>query len=185
MTSSKLRKAFDKKPKRWQVHPKLLLLQRVPKPMHGVAPRIIMGDVWWNKTRQSAYRSTAFHCQACGAYKFDARYRQWLEGHEVYEINRKAGRMTYTETVPLCHLCHLYIHRGRLDALAEKGQITHAKYIAAIQHGDRVLAQAKLSKPGVYKGPTAKWADWRLVFNGKEYPPKYKTEEDWRIVYEK
>jgi hypothetical protein len=23
------------------------------------------------------------------------------------------------------------------------------------------------------------WADWRLVWNGEEYPPKYATREEW------
>lgn len=31
---------------------------------------------------------------------------------------------------------------------------------------------------------TAKWGDWRLVFNGKEYPTPYKNEKEWKKAME-
>jgi hypothetical protein len=31
-------------------------------------------------------------------------------------------------------------------------------------------------------GRIAPWGQWRLLLEGKEYPPKYKTEAHWREV---
>ena len=152
--------------------------------MHGVAPRNVLGASWWDATRRAAYRSTAFHCAACGVWKGAAEYHRWLEGHELYEIDYPLGRMTYLETVPLCHFCHSYTHSGRLQALLERGEIHHAKYAAVMQHGDRVLTEAGLKFPAPYSGAVADWADWRLVLNGIEYPPKYPTFEDWRKEFD-
>ena len=152
--------------------------------MHGVTPRGILGNVWWNETRKAAYRSLAYRCAACGVQKLLARCRQWLEGHEVYTIDYLLGRMAYLETVPLCHFCHNYIHGGRLQALLESGEIHQAKYVAIVQHGDRVLREAGLQRPPAYTGPTADWGDWRLVIGIREYPPKYPTFDAWLKEFE-
>jgi len=167
--------------------PELLLCPNIPKPMHGLAPRVVLGQSWWDKTRKESYKSNYYHCLACGVHKLKARYRQWLEGHEVYETDYLLGRHYYVETVPLCHLCHNYVHSGRLEALREEGKITHAKYRAVIEHGDSVLHTAGLRAKQPYEGPTAEWGDWRLVVEVdgtmKEYKPLYNSFDEWRKAH--
>lgn len=178
----------------WVPQPELLLCPNVPKPLHGVAPRIVLGSKWWNATRQAAYRSTDYHCLACGVAKVAAAYHQWLEGHELYEINYSKGRAVYLETVPLCHFCHNSIHDGRLLHLLQKGEIHQAKYVAILQHRDRVLAAAGLSKPSMGEreaefflmeraGKIAPWNKWRMIINGKQYKPFYASYEDWKKAF--
>lgn len=167
----------------WTTEPGVLLCDSIPKPMHGMAPRVIFGQKWWDKVRQRAYRSTLFHCKACGVSKFNARGRSWLEAHEVYEIDYLLGRMTYVKTVPLCHYCHSYIHSGRLTADVESGKIKASKFVAVRQHGDDVLLMADLKRPEPYSGPEAEWGDWRLVINGEEHEGLYESFERWKKVY--
>lgn len=177
----KLRQRLAKlKPKEWILKPEILLHGQIPKPLHSLNPRTLLGRAWWDRERLKAYKSTDYHCQACGVFKTDAKYHAWLEGHENYEIDYLLGRMTYLGILPLCHYCHSYIHRGRLEALLESGKIHHAKYVSIIQHGDSVLAKAGLVKQRDYNGPVAEWADWRLVIDGKEYEPIYKNFEQWK-----
>lgn len=160
--------------------PSILLCPRVPKPLHGTAPRTVLGDKWWNTERRAAYKSTNFHCAACGVSKYAAAYHQWLEGHERYEIDYAKGRVKYVECIPLCHFCHNFIHCGRLAALLERGEIHHAKFAAIIQHGDRVLAQTGLQRQEAYQwGTIAAWAKWRLVIGRKLYPGKFKSLAEW------
>lgn len=193
--SDRLRKQLGKMPatKTWKLRPDVLLCPNVPKPMHGVAPRVVLGSKWWNKTRKEAYASTDFHCIACGVAKHLARGRKWLEGHEIYTVNYTLGRMVYVETVPLCHFCHNYIHDGRMQMLVQKRLMHQGKYVEIIQHGDMVLRMAGLARPthserdaSVAKlaanGKVAAWCKWRLVLNGKLYPPKYKSMEEWLMA---
>lgn len=161
------------------VNPSILLHPQIPKPMHGMAPRTVLGQAWWNREREAAYQSTNYHCEACGVSKWEAKYKQWLEAHEVYQIDYLKGRMVYERASPLCHYCHNYIHAGRLQWLFETRRINHQKYASIIQHGDAVLKQAGLKRPKPYEGPTAGWTQWRLVINGKEYAGKFKSMEDW------
>lgn len=104
-----------------------------------------------------------------------------MEGHEVYTIDYPAGRMTYIETVALCHSCHNFIHDGRLKAIFDKGEITLERYEAIIAHGQAVLKEAGLVKSRRIFGKVAKWEDWRLVLFGKEYPPIFKNYEEWLV----
>lgn len=178
--------------------PELLLMPNVPKPLHGVAPRVILGQTWWNKTRKEAEARTGGYCLACSVYKKAAQGPRRLEGHEVYKIDYQRGYAVYVETVAICHFCHCYIHDGRLAALLVKGEVTLQKFEAILEHGDRVLANAGLSKPrdwriGMKRGQLvivrkpaalvsmkiAEWSKWRMIINGKPYPPKFKTYQAW------
>lgn len=162
------------------VNPSILLHPQIPKPMHGMAPRTVLGQAWWNREREAAYQSTNYHCEACGVSKWEAKYHQWLEAHEVYQIDYLNGRMVYERACPLCHFCHNSIHMGRLKALLERGEINHFKYAAIIQHRDSLLLQHQLELPKEYEGPFAPWKSWRLVIRGVKYPPLFQSEEEYR-----
>lgn len=158
--------------------PRALLHPQLPKPLHGVAPRVILGDKWWDRERKEAYKSTGFRCKACGVHKLQAKYHKWLEGHEQYEIDYLLGISKYIGTIPLCHYCHNYIHQGRLQALLDQGKVSHQKFTAVIQHGETILRAAKLSVERPYTGPTVDWNSWRLQLFGKSYAPIYKSFEE-------
>lgn len=192
--SDKLKKQLEALPKQVNItfvrRPEVLLQPNLVKPLHGVNPRTILGRKWWDKTRKEAYASTGFCCLACGIHKDLAKGRAWLEAHESYETNYQTGRVVYIEALPLCHFCHNYIHSGRLRMLLQKGEIHHAKYVSIIQHGDQVLFEAGLSKVSQQQqeealvklerqGKVAAWSSWRLVIDGKEYEPLYKSYAEW------
>lgn len=177
--SDRLRKAQVSMPPPYRARPRLLLLPRVPKPLHGVAPRVVLGSKWWDETRRAAYASTGYRCAACGVGKQQATWCRWLEGHEIYDLDYLLGRAVYVETVPLCHACHNYIHAGRMLALLEKGEMRQEKYDCILAYGDRVLHEVGLVRPAPYEGPFADWGDWRMIIDGRKYPPKYKTFEAW------
>lgn len=176
-------KLGDWTPPKWTLRPEILLCGNIPKPLHGVAPRVVLGDKWWEKTRQEAYRSTDYHCIACGVPKHLAKGSPHLDAHEVYVIDYVAGRMTYLETVPVCPYCHQYIHSGRSLALLEQGILPHRTYAAIRWHGDRILRKAGLTPAAEYEGPFPPWKNWRLVINGVEYKPKYKSELAWSLAF--
>lgn len=181
-------------PRRWFAKPGLLLLPNVPLPLHGVNPRTVLGAGWWNKTRKEAYASTDYHCEACGTAKQKLRGRKVLEAHEVYEIDYTAGKSVYVRATPLCPWCHKFIHDGRLLWLYETQQITAQHYASVLRHGQRVLATKGLERESLEErdrfvqqlreqGQLCPWADWRLVVDGREFPPKYKTADEQSRAY--
>lgn len=174
----------------YPLRPELLLHPNVPKPLHQVAPRTVLGAKWWGTERKACYAKAEYYCECCGVHKLRAAYHQWLEAHETYAIDYAKGRAKYLGCVALCHFCHNYIHSGRLQALLEKGEIHQAKYVAILQHGDRILATAGLGRASqaqrdaiieetVRNGGMAEWGKWRLVIGRKHYPPKFKSVVEW------
>jgi len=181
-------------PKFWQRKPEILLLPNIPKPLHGINPRTVLGAKWWNQERKEAYASTNFHCEACGIAKDEIKKRKILEGHELYNTDYSTGRLYYVRTTPLCSLCHQFLHDGRLTWLLETRQISSYYFSAVLKHGHRVLEEAGLRRPslqerGAYlamlleKGKIAPWSEWRLVVNGNEYLPRIADPKEFNDYY--
>lgn len=162
--------------------PELLLHPNVPKPLHGMSPRELLGAEWWDKVRQEAYKKANYCCQACGIHKSEAKYHQWLEAHETYIYDYANGVATVSEIVALCHACHNYIHNGRLLSMYESGQITEAKYLDILKHGDMLLRTHKLTMPDS-PSVVADWTKWKIILNGQHFPTKWKSYEHWLSHY--
>jgi len=157
--------------------PDLLLHPNLPKPLHGVNPRSILGGEWWDKERKKAYATNDHHCWACGVHRYDADYHQWLEAHEAYDINWNTGVVKLLEIVALCHSCHNYIHSGRLAMLLGQGQITIEKYNHIIERGNDIVRD--LPPKAEPEGIMAHWKEWHLEIDGKCYYSKFESHNQW------
>lgn len=182
------------------MNPEILQHPNIPKPLHGLAPRVVLGQYWWDRTRQKAYESTNYHCIACGVHKTDAKYHQWLEAHENFTMDYNKGIMEINSIIPLCHSCHNFIHSGRLYATLTDDTEEKAKDI--LRHGFTILEANDLAAfPGTievadlmevehnctglrYKiDRQPEWDEWKMILNGKEYYSKFKDYKDWEQHY--
>ena len=147
-----------------------------------------MGKSRWDEVRRRAYERNNDCCWACGVHRSRAPFHKWLEAHELYDINYKKGRMKLREIVALCHACHSYIHRRRLEILISKRKAQPKKLERVLFHGrsllrgvkpwyneDKVRIQMAKSK--------VKWHKWHLLSEGKKYYSKFNTKLDWERYY--
>jgi len=180
--------------------PEILTHPNIPKPLHSMNPRNILGQEWWDKTRFEAQKRTNYTCSACGVKKTEAKKHQWLEGHEFFDIDYSTGRCEVISIEPLCHYCHSFIHSGRLKMIMGKDK-SMQEVIEILEHGFNILNKNNLKAfPGTYdfakrigantfevepyeiKG-NADWQDYVLILEGKEYKSKFKTVADWQEYY--
>lgn len=164
--------------------PRILLHPNIPKPLHDIAPRVVLGQEWWDRERRKAYAMAGYRCEACGVPKQDAKYHQWLEAHEYYDYDYRMGRLTLKKLVALCHSCHNFIHSGRLEMLMIEGKITEKMYKEITRHGNALIKKAGLTKEynarhNINSVATAPWEEWRMVIEGKEYGPSSKDYFAW------
>lgn len=89
----------------------LVAMPNIPRPLHGVNPRTILGASTWNHMRRACYAQADNTCEICG-YKPELLRRR--HGHEVYEIDYARGTAKFVRVFCVCSLCHLAcIHTGR------------------------------------------------------------------------
>ena len=185
----------------YTINPVILQHPNIPKPLHGVNPRTIFGEEWWNKTRKDAYASNNYHCFACGVHKSQAKKYKWLEAHEFWDINEHTGICEVKEIVPLCHYCHKFIHSGKLQMDLLKGKKSIDECIEILEHGFKILSDNKLKAfPGTllfankisantygvkyYKiKDDLAWEDYVMLYNGKYYGSKFKSCKEWEEHY--
>lgn len=125
--------------------PEILLHPNVPKPLHGLNPRTLLGQEWWDAARQKAYAASNYCCSACGIAKQAAPYHNWLEAHEMYQYDYQKKTATMTEIVALCHACHNFIHSGRMYHELVAGKMPPEKFFAILKHGFLLIKQNQLS----------------------------------------
>lgn len=169
--------------------PMLLTMPPLVKPLHGTAPRVIKGDLWWDKTRQEVYKKHGFHCVACGVHKSNAKIHQWLEAHEYYEVDYENTKYTLKDIIPLCHCCHAYIHYQRTTAMRDSGKITKEVYETIMNHGDSILREVGITKSDIVLPPehfpenNGKWKDWYFEFEGVKHYSKFENYQEWENFY--
>jgi hypothetical protein len=185
-----------------ELYPFLLLHPNIPKPLHGLAPRVLLGDVWWQQQKTEARKRSGNCCVICGISPKEAKYHQWLETHEVYNIY-STGRVVFRTSIALCHSCHNFIHDGRMQVLVKNGKFPHEKYLDILNHGNRILSDwmgeditfkyefdGRVDSKYLENTPYLKWersdcewGDYHLILYGQRYESKFKDREQWSEYY--
>lgn len=120
----------------------IITMPNVPRPLHGMPPRKIMGQTEWNKMRKRCYYNAGYKCEACGAEP----ERGGLDAHELYSINWIEGTSTFVRCVALCKKCHSFIHSGRLLTLHKQGNPLYSKdyVLSTVEHGFKNIYEHNL-----------------------------------------
>ncbi len=126
------------------LEPSVLLHPNIPRPLHGMAPREIWGKSKWDRLRKIVYAEQDFRCISCGVHKQDAKYHNWIECHEYYNIDYAKGSMEMEKLIGLCHSCHAYCHSGRTLMMYQQGKIGFNRANHIMRHGFKVLKDAGL-----------------------------------------
>ena len=196
-----------------KLRPELLLDPVLPKPLHGMNPRKMISVKWWDTVRKEAMAKNDDCCWACGVHKSKQLYRNWIEGHEDYDINFKTGRVVLKEIVGLCHACHQFIHHSWLFVRFNLGEVGHRYAFNILRHGMGVIKEAGLPpRPGqalhyllvegrdraeadsivfdrklldIYPEPKkfADWDKWYIEIEGTKYHTEFKGQKEWHQKY--
>lgn len=126
----------------------LVAMPNIPRPLHGVNPRTILGASTWNHMRKGCYYRANDTCQICGYHPENLRRRH---GHEVYDIDYAHGTATFKGVFCLCSLCHLgCIHTGRALTLWKKGNPLYPTefLLQGAEHAFKLINEYNQDNPG-------------------------------------
>lgn len=117
----------------------LLTMPNLPKPMHGLNPRTIMGDAAWNRARKRAYYLANYKSEISGVLCSEPGS---LHAHEVYDINYVTGECTFKRVFAITPMEHVYfIHSGRAITLWKNKNplYTTEKLLAGVENGFKLI----------------------------------------------
>lgn len=97
----------------------LITMPNIPRALHGLPPRKIMGQAAWDKVRKKCYYDAHYKCEICGADFAEIRPR--YAAHELYSYDYKEGTGTFERCIAICAVCHDAIHSGRLITMFKNG----------------------------------------------------------------
>lgn len=85
----------------------LLTMPNIPFPLHGLAPRVIMGAAEWDKLRKQCYLDAGDKCEICGQQLCGKRNSDYPmhAAHEVYEYDFEKLEARFIRPVCLCPTC--------------------------------------------------------------------------------
>ena len=125
----------------------LVAMPNIPKPLHLVNPRNLLGRKTWDMMRKGAYHMANDTCEICGHKPENMHQRH---GHEVYEIDYKEGTATFKRVFCICSLCHLGgIHTGRAITLFKKGNPLYPKefLLEGAEHAFKIIYEYNQDHP--------------------------------------
>lgn len=126
----------------------LIAMPNIPRPLHGVNPRTLLGATTWNHMRKFCYNQANDTCEICGFKPEDLRKRH---GHEVYEIDYAKGTAKFVRVFCVCSLCHLgCIHTGRALTLWKKGNpLCPTEFLLlGAEHAFKIIGEYNHDHPG-------------------------------------
>ena len=162
--------------------PEILLAPNIPKPLHGIAPRVIYGQDWWDVERKKCYANAGQKCECCDTPRSQAWPKPWLEAHEWYVYDYSNGLITFDHLICLCPACHMFLHSGHTNMLLNDGKISEEIYLKILKHGEKILFDAGLTvKYHARHDSTVEipWQSWRMQIGDQLYGPSSKSYSDW------
>lgn len=123
----------------------LITMPNVPRPLHGLPPRKIMGTTAWNRMRKRCYYDAGYKCEICGA---DPPKGQ-LHAHELYTYDWKEGTGRFERCIAICKRDHDFIHSGRMITLYKEGNLLYPKsyVLDVVEKGFKLIRDYNISHP--------------------------------------
>lgn len=115
----------------------LITMPNVPKPLHGLPPRVIMGKTTWDHVRKKCYYDAGYKCEVCGCEPPKGQ----LHAHELYSYDYKAGTGKFERCIAICKQDHDFIHSGRLITLYKQGNLLYPKeyVLGVVEKGFKLI----------------------------------------------
>lgn len=127
----------------------LIAMPNLPKPLHNVNPRLLLGKRTWDFMRKACYHAANDTCEICGERPEVLRRRH---GHETFKIDYEEGTAEFVRVFCLDSTCHLGgIHTGRALTLYRQGSPLYPKefLLEGAEKAFRIISEYNADYPDV------------------------------------
>lgn len=125
----------------------LLTMPNVPRPLHGLPPRVIMGKTAWDFVRKNCYYRAGYKCEICGEDFADIKPR--YAAHELYSYDYEKQEGVFERCVAICAKSHDFIHSGRLITMYKNGNLMYPKayVLEVVEKGFKLIHDYNVTHP--------------------------------------
>ena len=96
----------------------LLTMPNIPRPLHELCPRNIMGEKAWEQYRLDCIKHAKYVCEICGR-----KLTYGAQSHELYTYSYLTGTAVFQRCVCLFGTCHAGMHSGLSVTQFKNGEI--------------------------------------------------------------
>lgn len=167
----------------------IIAMPNVPAPLHGQAPRTLLGKSTWDHMRKFCYYNANYKSQISGEDLDGTTNDKKCNAHELYSYDYVHGKAYFERAVCISPVEHNFIHSGRMLTMYKKGNpLMPKKYLLkVVENGFRIIHDWNKAHPK--KRPLrvyATIADYALVPSLREemlelidkYDIKFYKEDD-------
>lgn len=125
----------------------LLTMPNLPKPIHGLNPRTIMGDTAWEKMRKRSYYLAGYKSEISGV---SCPTPGSMHAHEAYDINYVTGECKFRRIFAITPKEHIYfIHSGRALTLYKNHNPLYPAdaLLAGVENGFKLIYEWNKAHP--------------------------------------
>lgn len=159
-----------------------ILLQELPKPLHTITPRFIMGGHKWNKAKRQAAANNNYCCWCCGVNINDTTPSR-LEGAPIIHIDYEFKIVYFRGVAAVCYNCNSFINLSGVKLSEEKGLRPVGFSQAIIQHGAALVNVLQKIENINTAYAINDFKNWRYNFDGVEYFSRFDNVFDYLAFF--
>ena len=146
-----------------------ILLQELPKPLHTITPRFILGGKEWRKLKNIAAAQNNFCCWGCGVNINETQTFKRLEGAPVFVVEEKYKIVYHRDVAALCYKCNSFLNISKVKSMEAQGLYEKGFSEEIVLHGSALVnVLEKIENINVMNSQND-FANWCYNFNGVEY----------------
>lgn len=127
----------------------IIAMPNVPAPLHGCAPRTILGSSTWTHMRKKCYFDADYKSQITGKPLDGQDSDAKCQAHELYSYDYTAGTAYFERAVCISPMEHNFIHSGRMLTMYKKGNPLMPKnyLLKVVENGFKIIYEWNKAHP--------------------------------------
>ena len=115
----------------------IIAMPNVPAPLHGQAPRTLLGKSTWDHMRKYCYYNAGYKSQISGEDLDGTTNDKKCNAHELYSYDYVHGKAYFERAVCISPVEHNFIHSGRMLTMYKQGDplTTAERVLEGLEHG--------------------------------------------------
>jgi hypothetical protein len=158
-----------------------LLLQELPKPLHTITPRFILGNSEWKRLKQKASLDNNYCCWCCGVNVNDTT-PQRLEGAPIFHVEYEYKMVYFRGVAAVCYMCNQFLNLRKVIDSAVKHNNTETLFQIRL-HGDALVNVVDKLINIFNASQINDFQNWRYNFNGVEYFSPFKNVDEYNAFF--